>query len=395
MNILLIGSKSNCRNYSEILKTAPNTTVLGAVTQLNDKNIDTLRSKFNPHIILFDSGVPHKRIDVSIAAAAIHSEFPQAKLIIICEPYEVQIFKSICYAVISDTITNVQLLDVLNNAANNYGTDAVYTEQIEPIKETYQTQKRYINTNRGFGKNNLFIVGAAVVIALIITAIVVHTINDTPITSTPDEATSYSSTISTETKETPTTSEIVSDTTSAYKGIKALEYSVEERTTVDATTATTVVRKKPVNISTSQVATKPKNSTNNNGGSGRSTAKTTQTTAKSNPISSSIPVTAQGNGGSVSYNDNNYKNTNKESVKVKLSYFTKSLAVNDSVTISATITPNSAKNKKIKWSSSDKSIATVKQTGYVKARSVGTAIITATVGSATATCSITVVNRSE
>ena len=394
MNILLIGNKANCRDYSKILSAAPNTTVLGAVTQLNDKIIDTLRSKYNPHIILFDSDVPHKKIDVSIAAANIHSKFPQAKLIIICEPYEVNIFKSICYAVISDTITNVQLLDVLNNAANNYGTESVYAEQITPIKETYQNQKRYINTNRKFKKNYLFFVGAVVIIALIIIAVIVNTIKDSPITSTPDEATSYSSTISTETTETSTTSEVVSDTTPTYKEIKTLEYSVAKGTTIGSTTATTVVHKKPVNMGTSQVATKPKNTTNNNG-AGRITEKTNPTTTKSNPQSLSTPAASQSNGGSVSYNDNNYQNTNQKSVKIKLSYFTKTLAVKDSVTISAIITPDIAKNKKIKWSSSDKNIATVKQTGYVKARSVGTAIITATVGGATATCTIKVVNRSE
>lgn len=60
----------------------------------------------------------------------------------------------------------------------------------------------------------------------------------------------------------------------------------------------------------------------------------------------------------------------------------------------ARITPLDALNKKIIWSSSDTSIATVDQTGQVAGLAVGSALITATTedGSLTATCTVTVSN---
>ena len=63
------------------------------------------------------------------------------------------------------------------------------------------------------------------------------------------------------------------------------------------------------------------------------------------------------------------------------------------VDLSATVTPANATQPAVIWSSSDKNVAAVGQTGRVRALSAGTATITATTydGGFTATCSVTVV----
>ena len=67
-----------------------------------------------------------------------------------------------------------------------------------------------------------------------------------------------------------------------------------------------------------------------------------------------------------------------------------SLKVGETVTLSATVGPDDATDKTVTWTTSDASIATVKD-GCVTALKLGTATITAKAGDKTATCSITVI----
>ena len=78
---------------------------------------------------------------------------------------------------------------------------------------------------------------------------------------------------------------------------------------------------------------------------------------------------------------------------VSLNKTTLSLAVGASETLTATVLPADASNKKVTWSSSDAAVATVDaETGEVTAVAAGTATITATTvsGAKTATCEVTV-----
>ena len=79
-------------------------------------------------------------------------------------------------------------------------------------------------------------------------------------------------------------------------------------------------------------------------------------------------------------------------ISISLSENTLELKVGDEVWIGATIFPDNATNKKISWSSSNESVATVGPDGVVKAVSSGTSIITATSEDQgkTASCTVTV-----
>ena len=77
---------------------------------------------------------------------------------------------------------------------------------------------------------------------------------------------------------------------------------------------------------------------------------------------------------------------------ISLSKSTLELTVGDQASLDATISPDNATNKKIRWSSSKESVATVTPEGIVEAVSVGTSFITATSedSGVNAKCEITV-----
>ena len=75
---------------------------------------------------------------------------------------------------------------------------------------------------------------------------------------------------------------------------------------------------------------------------------------------------------------------------VSLNVTSAELMVNQTLSLSATISPDNATFKTVTWSTSDNSVAIVTE-GFVTAKALGTAVITAAVGGRTATCSITVI----
>ena len=62
----------------------------------------------------------------------------------------------------------------------------------------------------------------------------------------------------------------------------------------------------------------------------------------------------------------------------------------DSITLTATVSPDNATDKTVTWATSDSTIATVDNNGLVKAIKVGKVTITAKAGEKTATCEVTV-----
>ncbi|MBR4298131.1 MAG: Ig domain-containing protein [Bacteroidales bacterium] len=80
---------------------------------------------------------------------------------------------------------------------------------------------------------------------------------------------------------------------------------------------------------------------------------------------------------------------------IKLDITSHEMTEGDAVTLTASIAPDNATNKNVIWSSSDNSVATVNDYGYVFALTPGSATITVTTvdGGKTATCEVTVKSK--
>lgn len=80
---------------------------------------------------------------------------------------------------------------------------------------------------------------------------------------------------------------------------------------------------------------------------------------------------------------------------IRLNKTSASLKENETLALQATVSPNTANNKGVTWSSNNTKIATVSSTGVVKGVSTGTAIITATAKDGSgkkASCNITIIS---
>ncbi|MBQ6302047.1 MAG: Ig-like domain-containing protein [Bacteroidales bacterium] len=76
---------------------------------------------------------------------------------------------------------------------------------------------------------------------------------------------------------------------------------------------------------------------------------------------------------------------------ISLNTSSMTMKVGETKSLSATVTPSNATDKTVTWKSSDSSVATVDSNGKVTAKSAGSVTISATAGSFTANCSVTVV----
>lgn len=76
--------------------------------------------------------------------------------------------------------------------------------------------------------------------------------------------------------------------------------------------------------------------------------------------------------------------------EVKITSTVKEVTAGETITLTATVSPENATNKTVTWTSSDTAIATVDSTGKVTGVAAGTAKITAKAGEKTATVEVTV-----
>lgn len=385
MNILIIADKKTSKEYTELLKATPNINLLGVVNSINSINsVKSLRQKYNPLGLLVDTSVRHKGVDISLLIKSLQKVFNQSRILLFASNDEIELFNDFgLYGVIGNTITSIQFNEVIKSFVNNEDIDtSVISQELTDryIKRNTKTKSSLAN------KKIIPIILIALVIILVIVCFILKSNDSVDNLSTPDEAT-ITSTSTIPTEEKTTVSSVIENTSNSEK------YFTNNRVIVNTTTiplstvptTTKIITTQPTTKKVVQRKRKKKSSNSNNN-------------ASNVPVQTQPPVTKRivkkkprtQTQIKIDYGNNNWSNNGKVETSISLSYYSKTLEVADSVTITATVTP---RRKKVHWSSSNTSVATIKQNGYVKAKKVGTATITATADGKSATCTIYVKKR--
>lgn len=389
MNILIIADKKTSKEYTELLKATPNVNVLGVVNSINSiDSVKSLRQKYNPLGLLIDTSVRHKGIDISLLIKSLQKVFSQSRILLFASNDEIELFNDFrLYGVIGNTITSIQFNDVIKSFVNNEDIDtSVISQELTDryIKRNTKTKSSLAN------KKIIPIILIALVIILVIVCFILKSNDSVDNLSTPDEATITStSTIPTEEKIT-VSSVIETYTSNSEKYITNNQVIVNTTTIPPSTVPTTtkIITTQPTTKKVVQKKRKKKSSSSSSSNNNTNHVPVqTQPPATKRIVKKKPKTQTQIK---IDYGNNNWSNNGKVETSISLSYYSKTLEVADSVTITATVTP---KRKKVHWSSSNTSVATIKQNGYVKAKNVGTATITATADGKSATCTIYVKKR--
>lgn len=389
MNILIIADKKTSKEYTELLKATPNINLLGVVNFINSiDSVKSLRQKYNPLGLLVDTSVRHKGIDISLLIKSLQKVFNQSRILLFASNDEIELFNDFgLYGVIGNTITSIQFNEVIKSFVNNEDIDtSVISQELTDryIKRNTKTKSSLAN------KKIIPIILIALVIILVIVCFILKSNDNVDNLSTPDEAI-ITSTSTIPTEEKTTVSSIIETYTSNSEKYVTNNQVIVNTTTIPPSTVLTTTKIITTQPTTKKVVKKRKKKSSNSNSSSNNNASNV-------PVQTQPPVTKRivkkkpktQTQIKIDYGNNNWSNNGKVETSISLSYYSKTLEVADSVTITATVTP---KRKKVHWSSSNTSVATIKQNGYVKAKNVGTATITATADGKSATCTIYVKKR--
>ena len=117
MNVLIVSEKSEIKNYENIVKAAPNTSVLGAVTTLNNDFITDIKEKYHPHALVIDTSVPAKKTNVYDVISDVSSMYPYIKIIVLTDEEDKADYPA--FAVIRGQITNVEFNNIIKQAQDD------------------------------------------------------------------------------------------------------------------------------------------------------------------------------------------------------------------------------------------------------------------------------------
>lgn len=416
MNILIVSDKSEIKNYESIVKAAPNTSVLGAVTTLNNDFITDIKEKYHPHALVIDTSVPVKKTNVYDVISAVHGMYPYIKIVVLTDEYDKADYSA--FAVIRGQITNVEFNNIIKQAQDDIEnadfqllSDKVDSNRLEEVHTnvatdfngTGKTTKLYpppsdnnvdnlsnlkikitnIKPNKnkkGYLHNDkmpiIIAITAVSVIAVVITILIcLKSCNSNASVASKDEVSNSTVTTGSITSQPPTEEELIISFTDSPSSptVESAETTLSDKKTEKSESEAP------------KVDTKKENSSSKISSSGNSSKSSSSSKVISSSNSSQSSNKSET---SISYDNDRYNNSGNDDVNsISLSYNSKTLKVGDYINLKATTYPIT---KSVSWSSSNTYVATVNSSGKVTAKNVGTAIITASVDGIKAKCKITV-----
>lgn len=418
MNALIVSPKSDVKAYESILKATPNTNVLGVVTTVKTDFINDLKNKWNPHIVLIDTAVSYKNMNITEVIFNIKKFYPYIKVIVLTEEND-SIDYPASYSVIRGDITNLQLKDIINTTSHKSNSDEFedndgsgITRKLSPqnILEELPTDKvDNLSTQlhikipdikkrkkHRYNKKKICIICAAASVVVLLTVIIVLLKINTPINDINAAEEIVETTISDfMSDEKPTDAE--TDTTFSEDFTAASTNTTEAPPTTvkNESTKSTIPEISSSSDNSSKTSNDKKSSSSGNrSAESRINNDNYSSSNKSEDVNNnpSPDSKSYSNSAIISYGNNDrYNNNNSNEVSsVKLSYNSKTMYVGDTLTLTATVAPSTA-SYSLSWSTSNSSVVTVNN-GYLVAKSPGTATVYCRASDKSATCSVTVKN---
>lgn len=423
MNVLIIASKSDSKVYRQIIQKAPDIKVLGALHKVDKHTYKAVAERYLPHILLIDDSSIKQKTDLFEILTKLRRTVPTLKIVIVSEN---QLYRKLnAFAIVDGLLPDTVLLDMLKTAAEQYGNpEYTYNYQAE------NTVEQRIKENRAVPKfYKIAVFSSACILAIVLAAVILFnpetdsgselptqkvlrsTISSSKLSK---KSSSVSSTVSPRSSS-PTdetirviqlTRESIEETSnyaekpSVTSKSKVLPSSVykptEPKTFIKSPESSVFSKRQPT--SKPITATKPVKQTTLRTPSATKTQKIKPTTKKPKKKSKTRRTTKPKTTSPattftepvITSTTKEFKNTGQKDVIIKLSYSSKTLYEAESFTLNAKVENSS---DTVVWTSSDNKVAAVSSTGYVKAYSVGTATITAQIGSSKAECEVTVIPR--
>lgn len=425
MNLLIVADRSDVKLYQSIAKTAPNVSVLGAVTKIDKDFIATVRDKYNPHAIMIDTETPAIGADIKTVIEKIPPEYSYMKILVLTSEDDDYDYPVDC--VVQGQVSNIKLKEILTSMAN--GSALPDSEPLDDEKEQegsrlprrIKLNSRELDklsassmTNRRFGFKSIHIIpiilagaAAGVLVIVVIVLAVMKGMSGAGQAATSDEAATTAPFFLFDTQ--PSAESTTEDYTYPTLPIESYTTATVPTTAVPPTIApepTAAPQTVPATTHSEEKPTAAPQTGNSSSGGGSSSGSRNSNSGdnssssssgnSSGPQSSQPETKVYGGDPVVSYDDNGrYSNSGGNAVsEVKLNYSSKTIQVDDTLQLTATISPSNA-NQSVSWSSSNSSVVSVSN-GKLTAKKVGKATVTATANNGkSASCEVTVKSRAQ
>lgn len=417
MNLLIVSDKADVKLYETVAKTAPNTTVLGAVTKIDSDFISLLKDRYNPHAIMIDTDVAVKDSDIRTTIEQISQEYPYMKVLVLTGAEDSYDYPASC--VVQGQVSNIKLKEILQKLSDgapviDYDSDSDDdSEERLPRRITFDSltvdklstsgKKKRKPFARGLRINPIMLSGiaAGVVILFVVVLLIIKSGSQQGLTSSPDEpvtAVLSETTVSASIAEVTTTAAEYPTYPAVYYTTEPVETTVQPRTIAPEPTRAEQEYKPVEQPEVSPATAAPAQSGGSSSGGSGSGGSSSGSGGSSGNSFQGGQMTTQVYGGDpvVSYDNNGrYANQGGNAVTgVKLSYNAKTLEVGDTLKLTASVSPANA-NQSVTWSSSDSSVVSVSN-GQLTAKKVGTATVTARANNGVSgSCTVTVKSKKQ